>query len=181
MDIILFDKHRANYTLSNDSRLFLADHVYAAIEIKRLPSSGSTEKKSSLIEALDNIKSVRSLKVSQREWWEQVVDQETGAAELRRYKPTPPLGVIFFFGVPDTQQSRDMQGWFDALKAAIDAVPLEVQPNLLFSLDHAAFFRHNDLNRAVSTPDYSVALVHYPRQQRGYTHGRSVEENKGGS
>jgi hypothetical protein len=160
IDIILYDRHRANYTLSADSKLFLADHVYAAIEIKTTFTSGSGEKKSSLVEALDNIKSVRSLKVSQREWWEQAVDLESGKVEMRRYQPSPPLGVVFFFGAPDTQQSRDMEGWFKSLKTAIDAIPLDLQPNLLFSLEHAAFFRHNDVNRATSTPDYSVALVH---------------------
>jgi hypothetical protein len=160
VDIILYDKHRANYTLSADSKLFLADHVYAAIEIKTTYTSGTGEKGSSLSEALENIKSVRSLKVSEREWFEHVVDQESGKAELRRYKPTPPLGVIFFFGAPDTQQSKDMEGWFNSLKTAIDAISLDLQPDLLFSLEHAAFFRHSDVNRATSTPDYSIALVH---------------------
>lgn len=159
VDIILYDKHRANYTLSAESKLYLADHVFAAIEIKTTFTSGSTEGKSSLKEALDNIKSVRSLKVSQRKWWEQFVDHDSGKVEMRCYSPTPVLGVIFFFGAADTQQSRDMKGWFDVVKTAIEAIPLDLQPNLLFSLEHAAFFRHNDNNRATSVPDYSVALV----------------------
>lgn len=128
VDIILYDKHRANYTLSAESKLYLADHVFAAIEIKTTFTSGSTEGKSSLKEALDNIKSVRSLKVSQRKWWEQFVDHDSGKVEMRCYTPTPVLGVIFFFGAADTQQSRDMKGWFDVVKTAIDTIPLTYSP-----------------------------------------------------
>ena len=63
IDIIIYDKNKSDYTLSKDSKLFLADHVIAAIEIKTTYTTGRS---SSLAGALSNIESVKKLKVAPR-------------------------------------------------------------------------------------------------------------------
>ena len=53
-----------------------------------------------------------------------------------------------------------MDAFFNNLKFSIDNIPLEYQPDLLFSLDHATFFRHNDIgNKTKESSDYLVSLV----------------------
>jgi hypothetical protein len=157
IDIIVFDKNRADYTLSASSKIFLADHVIAAIEIKTTYSTG---KDSSLEQALNNIASVKKMQVAKHDWIESQFNPSNGQFEFIKYTPSPPLGIIFFFRGRDTNSALDLDRFFIKMKDAVDKVPLELQPDFLFSLDHAAFFRHTDIgSKTASTQQYSVALV----------------------
>jgi len=154
IDIIIYDKNKSDYTLSKNSKIFLADHVIAAIEIK------TTYTNSSLVGALSNIESVKKLKVAPHNWIESDYNANTKQLEYKSYSPSPPLGIVFFFQSHETQSSLDMDAFFKNLKFSIDNIPLEYQPDLLFSLDHAAFFRHNDIGKKTEeTSDYLVSLV----------------------
>lgn len=157
IDIIIFDKNRSDYTLSTSSKIFLADHVIAAIEIKTTYTTG---KNSSLDGALSNIESVKKLKVAPHKWIESNFNPETKCFEYTKYSPTAPLGIVFFFKAQETHSALAIDTFFDNLRSSIDKIPIEHQPDLLFSLDHAAFFRHFDIGkRTKETSNYSVSLV----------------------
>lgn len=157
VDIVVYDRTRANLTLGANSRLFFADQVLMAIEVKTTFTSG---KESSLSSALENIASVKRLKVAPHKWVEARPNPATGALEFIAYSPSPPLGVTFFFATPETAGPLDMDSYFASLKLAINAVPHAEQPDLLFSLGHASFFRHIDIGKHDETSQqYSTTLV----------------------
>lgn len=156
MDIVVYDRTRANLSLGANSRLFFADQVLLAIEVKTTFTSGDN---SSLFSALENIASLKRLKVAPHEWVETRVD-EGGGFSIVRYKPSPPLGMVFFFSTPETAGPLDLDSFFRTLKAAIDNVPLAEQPDLLLSLGHASYFKHKDVGaHAEATQEYAAVLV----------------------
>lgn len=156
-DIVIYDRSRPDYSLSNDSKIFLVDHVLAAIEIKTTFTSGSG---SSLNSALQNIQSVKRLKPAPRAWTESRTDLATGKFEVIEMEPTPPLGIVFFFGAPERKTSLDLDAHFDVLRAAVDTVPVEEQPDLMFSLSHGSFFKHEDIgHHTESSQRYAAVLV----------------------
>src|SRR5262245_49166453 len=65
VDIVVFDRTRANLSLGTNSRLFFADQVLLAIEVKTTFTSGEN---SALSSALENIASVKRLKVAPHQW-----------------------------------------------------------------------------------------------------------------
>lgn len=157
IDIIIYDRSKPDYSLSYTSKIFLADHVIATIEIKSTFSSG---KNSSLTSALENIASVKRLKVAPHTWSEMVFNNDSGDMAVTQFSPSPPVGIIFFFSAPDTQTARDLDRLFTILEREIGSVELGLQPDLLFSLDHAVSFRHIDIeDHAEQSQQYSVCLV----------------------
>jgi len=162
IDIIIFDKSRSDYTLSTNSKIFLADHVIAAIEIKTTYTTGQN---SSLEGALSNIESVKKMKVSPRTWIETGFNPDRNQYEVTQYTPTPPLGIVFFFQEQETQKALNIDDFFDNLKTAINTIPIEFQPDLLFSLDHASFFRHSNIGKREKPAEYSSVLVPLDKDQ----------------
>lgn len=162
IDIIIFDKNRGNYTLSANSKIFLADYVVAAIEIK---TTFTTGQKSSLEGALSNIASVKKMRVCSKKWNGTEFNQETNQLEFKEYTPTTPLGIVFFFQEQETQKALNIDDFFDNLKSAIDTIPIAFQPDLLFSLDHASFFRHSDIGKREKPAEYSSVLVPLDKDQ----------------
>lgn len=159
MDIVIFDRTRANLTLGEKTRLFFADQVLMAIEIKTTFSSG---KDSSLESALKAIASVRRLKVAPHTWKSIRVDPKAGEIQMIDHTPSQPIGVIFFFSAPETSGPLDLEEHFKVLKEAIDKTPLSDQPDVLFSFGHASFFLHEDVGRHSKGTQYSVTLQQNP-------------------
>lgn len=138
IDIIIFDKSCPNYTLNQNSKIFLVDHVIATIEIKT-----NYEK---LKEGLENIKSVKRLK--------------TARGQKPFQDANPPLGILFLFKTQDSQSAINIDNIFDNVKNAIDSFSVDDQPDLVFSLDHALSFRYNDtFLRDSQKQEYSVFLL----------------------
>lgn len=160
MDIVIFDRTRSNLTLGEKTRLFFADQVLMAIEIKTTFSSG---KDSSLESALKVIASLRQLKVAPHTWRSSRVDPKTGDLQGIDHTPSLPIGVIFFFSAPETSGPLDLVEHFRILKEAIDNTPLDHQPDILFSFGHASIFAHEDVGRHSKGTQYSVALQQDPR------------------
>lgn len=157
IDIIIYDKNRADYTLSANSKIFLADHVIAVIEIKTTYGTGTN---SSLSQALENIQSVKSLKMADRKWLENSFNAATGMFELCEYAPSPPLGIIFFFSAVETISCLNLEKFIAKMKPHIDQIPIQNQPDLLFSLDHSIFFRHIDIGvKSTATQQFMVSAV----------------------
>lgn len=157
IDIIVYDRTRANMTLAANSRLFFADQVLLTIELKTRFTSGDN---SSLSGALENTASVKRLKVAPHKWVESRPDPSTGELAFTSYSPSTPVGVIFFFAAPETSGPLDLESFFETLKSAVDLIPLDQQPDLLFSLGHASVFRHIDIGcHEAATQQFSATLV----------------------
>lgn len=157
VDIVVYDRTRANLTLGSNSRLFFADQVLLAIEVKTTFSSGTN---SSLESALANLASVKRLKVAPQKWVESRLDPTNGNFELVSYNPSPPVGIAFFFTTAETAGPLDLGLYHETVKLAIDRTPLPEQPDLVFSLGHASFFRHTDIgNHTTASQQYSTTLV----------------------
>lgn len=154
VDIVVFDRTRANYLLHDDTRMFLADHVVAAIEIK------TTFTAALLASALANIGSVKELAVSPQTWTRAETLPGTDQQVHVQYQGTPPLGIVFFFGTAETAGPMVLENHFSDLKRAIDEVDLASQPDFLCSLGHASLFRHRDVGvHTEETQEYSAVLV----------------------
>jgi hypothetical protein len=147
VDIIIYDKTQPNYMLMHESKIFLADHVIAALEVK----TNYTQRE----EALENIRTVKRLKLSSKTW----MDQEDEKSS------TPPLGFIFFFRNDPRgghKKMIDMNIFHAKLKEAIDKIPSKEHPDVLLSLYHATIFRYKDINpeaRSKETREYATTFV----------------------
>ncbi len=142
IDIIIYDRESTNLTLGEKSRIFFADQVLMAIEIKTTFTTGSG---SSLESTVNNLSTVKKLNVCNKEWIESVVNNSDGSNGFKRFTPAQPITVGFFFTAPDTSGPINLKNFFDSLKNQINSVPFKEQPDVLFSLNHASFFRHSDI------------------------------------
>ena len=128
VDIVVYDRTRANLSLGAKSRLFFADQVLLAIEVKTTFTSGAISPM--LASALENIASVKRLKVAAHEWNE--LSEQDGISSIVRRKPSPPLGMVFFFSTPEqTGRPLDLDSFFATLKTAIGKIGLAEQPDVL--------------------------------------------------
>jgi hypothetical protein len=157
IDIIIYDRDTPNYTLSSDSKIYLLDQVLAFIEIK---TTFSTGEKGSLSSALENIKSVSILKPCQKPWaqWHNSVENEVQSCSLTQFKPSNPIGIIFFYGIPERKTPIELDIFFEGLKIKIEEYDKEHQPHLLFSLGHCSQFYHPELTKTEEVLYHSYLL-----------------------
>ncbi len=146
IDIIIYDKESPNYTLSSDSKLFLLDQVLAFIEIKTTYTTGE---KGSLMSSLENIKSVAELKPCQLPWaqWHNSTEEEIQSCTLSQFHPSNPIGIIFFYGIPERKSPIELDEFFQTMKTSIDKFEKKHQPHLIFSLGHSSFFAHHHMKK----------------------------------
>lgn len=156
VDVVVYDRSRSNFGLAADAGLFLADQVVAAIEVKTTFTSGSN---SALASAVQNVASVKKLQVCDRPWRTVSVDPDTGQSMIVEHRSQPPLGLVLFFAARDQAGPLDLDAHFEAVKAAVSAVSLEHQPDLLMSVGHAAIFRHADLAHTEAGKQQAAFLV----------------------
>lgn len=145
IDIIVYDRTIPNYTLSSDSRIFLIDQVLATIEIKTTLTTG---KDGSLIQSLGNVKSVKELKPSQLTWVEdglKLEDDNKQSWGITKHNPSPPICAVFFYTIQERKKALDLDVFFKTLESEIKKIDKQHQPDLLFSLEHSAFFKHEDI------------------------------------
>jgi len=164
IDVVVYDKGRANFALAADPSLFLVDQVIAAIEVKTRFTSGE---KSTLSTAVENIASVKSLPMATHSWIEKQTDPSTGATEARELYPMAPIGIVLFFLARENVGALDLDNHLRVVSAAVNSVPLHHRPDLLLSLGHAAVLRYPDLARRAEVPEQSVFLVQTADAIRG--------------
>ncbi|WLE96607.1 MAG: hypothetical protein QTN59_18235 [Candidatus Electrothrix communis] len=164
VDIIIYDKSIPNYTLSSESKIFLVDQVLATIEIK------TTFTKTSLLEAIENTNSIKKLHPSQLNWVEptsKIEDEQHQTWSLTKCKPSPPLSCIFFYTTPQRKTAFNLDDTFNLIKEEIEKLDVSMQPDLLFSLEHSIFFRHDDIAHTRTTSGkLHVCLVNLEENPR---------------
>ena len=145
VDIIVYDKTAPNYSLSSDSKIFLLDQVLATIEIKTTLTTGQG---GSLQQALENSKSIKELKPSKLTWMEdglKLEDDNKHSWGIMKHSPCPPICAVFFYTIPERKRALDLDTFFKTLETELSQYHRNHQPDLLFSLEHSAFFRVQDI------------------------------------
>ena len=156
VDVVLYDVNRGNPMLSPITQLFVADQVFAGVEVK------TTYTRSALREALANIASVKRLSVVPRPWEEWEPDGSGGVAPTQ-YVGRPPLGVILFLRADLPDGPVDLDALFAAWESELSAIPLADQPDLILSASHASLFRHTDIGaHSDASKQFSVAFLQDP-------------------
>lgn len=167
VDIIIYDKRSPNYSLIKDSKIFLLDQVLATIEIKTTFMTGVG---SSLQKSFENVESIKKLKPSQLHWVESDIALEEDKKQswcIKEFKPGPPICAIFFYTIPERKKALNIDGFFKAIESEISKYPKLFQPDLLFSLEHSAFFKFDDIAK-LKDGEFHICLLNLnddPSQQ----------------
>jgi hypothetical protein len=97
------------------------------------------------------VKSVKELKPSQLTWVEDSIKLEEGKKQswgIVDYKPGPPICAVFFYTTNERKRAIDLDVFFNNMEKEIESYNLKLQPDLIFSLEHSAFFRHEDIAKS---------------------------------
>lgn len=129
IDIVIYDKNKPNYTLLKDSKIFLSDHVLAAIEIK------TTYDSEPLNDSLKNMKSVRELNLSKKIWKKRLRNREYELSS------TPPATIVFFFDKKKTKKAVNLSSFECNFRKKIEEIDEDLRPDLVFSLSHGFMYR----------------------------------------
>jgi hypothetical protein len=164
-DIVILDKNHPNYTFSSDSRLHLADHVLATIEVK------TTFDRKALKEALKNIETVKKIQVSKSKWREMrtivkensenkglLYDEDTNCF-WQEFEPTVPIGIIFFYSVKNSKSAHNVDDYFKMLNEELSNIDWKYQPDLIFNLGNATWFRYTSFPRIKDSGEFNITLL----------------------
>lgn len=159
IDIIIYDKTLPNYTLSSQSKIFLLDHVIATIEIKTNFTTGTD---GSLINALENVKSVQELIPSNKTWvdlksW--VSDEQHQQMDISTYVPLSPISVIFFYQITELKSAINIDNFYTTIKNALLLYDKKHHPDVIFSLGHASMVNYTDPMKKIEAPEFNTFLL----------------------
>lgn len=166
VDIIIYDKDVANYTLGKESKIFLVDQVLACIEIKTTFTSGD---KGTLRGALENVKSIKELMPSQKTWVEPVNTLEgenEQAWNLKKFVPQLPICIVFFYKAKLPKKACDSDKIKEQFDTQIKQYEINHQPELIFSLEHAMFYRYEDISKTNGSGKFHMCFMKMSDQKK---------------
>ncbi len=155
-DIIILSNDHPNYTFSRESRIHLADHVLAAIEIK------TTFDKQALVKALKNIEALKRLKVNRRKLNELRTECEEGDIENLEYntvESSNPLGIIFFYSVQEVKTALNIDSYFKILKEELNKIDWKFRPDLIYNMGNGTRYRFTTYPRRKDSEEYGITLL----------------------
>ena len=155
-DIIILSNDHPNYTFSRDSRIHLADHVLATIEIK------TTFDRKALVEALKNIEALKRLEVNRRKWSELKTVYEANDIESVKYntfESSNPLGIIFFYSVREVKSAHDVDSYFQILEEELDKIDWRFRPDLIFNMGNGTRYRFSKFPRTEDSEELGIILL----------------------
>lgn len=157
VDIIVYDKNIPNYTCYNTSKIFLVDQVLLTIEVK------TNYETATLKEAMENVSSIKKLKYSEKKWFDSAQDFD-GEGNMNkigtvRSEPLSPVCAIFFFTQKKRESAINISELEERMSKEIEKYTIDLQPNILFSLDHSLFFKREDIFDTKTKGKYSFCFL----------------------
>ncbi len=145
LDIIIYQKSTCEKFPQQHKTYFLSQVLFV-LEIQLIYNEET------LIEALEKIKSVKQLKLTQK-------NSKTDNLVL------PYSSICFYQSEPD---EKDLENFFDSLKTKLQGYEVSHRPDYLFSLAHSASYT-NPILRGESDTEYKLGLSLEPELKKPIT------------